>query len=221
MSKFEKIFFCSDNIFNRLKNIRILKNKLFRTDVIQEKIRIDNCEQKKFLKEKKLLNKKYLYYGGLIKESKNVDVLLRSFNHYVRHKIDDLYLVVSGLIKTNNIELIGLLNSERVIYLGNLKRNEVLMVIKGAQVCVNISDNEGLPRFCLESIALEKKVVLPKNVPEFEAYYYNNIAFEFDEKSVAEKILSVYENEMAVNYPIDRHFSQNVVERYLSVFEDK
>jgi glycosyltransferase involved in cell wall biosynthesis len=189
--------------------------------VIQEKIRIDNCEQKKFLKEKKLLNKKYLYYGGLIKESKNVDVLLRSFNHYVRHKIDDLYLVVSGLIKTNNIELIGLLNSERVIYLGNLKRNEVLMVIKGAQVCVNISDNEGLPRFCLESIALEKKVVLPKNVPEFEAYYYNNIAFEFDEKSVAEKILSVYENEMAVNYPIDRHFSQNVVERYLSVFEDK
>lgn len=214
LKKFKKVCVCSKNIYNNLKFNGISIDKLFYIPVLNNVTKPSQINIKSLLKKHNLINKNYLLYVGLIKESKNTDLLIRSFINFLQRKTN-FYLVLAGLDKFHKTDNKLLLKQKGVIHLGNQNHNNALILMSGANLCINISPNEGLPRASLEAISLNRKVLLPPNVTEFDLY--SNLFVlksEATELDIANKILTLITTNNNQNYPIEMHKPQNVIPMY-------
>lgn len=214
LKRFKKVSVCSKNIYNNLKSNGIGINKLFYIPIISTVSKPTQNNIKSYLKQNNLIKNKYLLYVGLIKESKNTDLLLRSFINFI-HRKTNFCLVLAGLDKFHKTANKLLLKHKAIIYLGNQNHNNVMMLMSAATLCINISPNEGLPRASLEAISLNRKVLLPPNIAEFDLYS-NSFVLKPDatESDIANKILTLISTNNIQNYPIEMHKPQNVIPMY-------
>ncbi|RME56143.1 glycosyltransferase [Candidatus Parcubacteria bacterium] len=213
---YDKIIACSENVLADLQSKGLSKSKIIHIPVLQEKLSVDLSGLPKLLAGLGI-RQPYIYYAGLVKEAKGVDLLLDTYVNHIRRRNPELSLVISGLMKTRNSRIISQLKSEGVRYIGNRCRSEVLQLIAGSSACVHLSPNEGLPRFCLEVLALRKPIVLPPNIPEFERYCADCVVPSSEPAEIAQKILTIYTDAKAPIYPIEMHFPESVLSKYLKV----
>ena len=219
IEKFNKVIACSENVKTYLFENGINRKSVKLIPVIQEPIQINETFTRNTISCFNLNNKKYIFYAGLIKEKKAIDTILNAFLLYIRKKIPDIHLVISGLIKTSNKKILQLLSEESVLYLGNRRREEVLSLMSRASLCINISPNEGMPRTCLESLALKRPTVLPPNIPEFNSYCSDFVYTGNCPRDLANKIVRMIQCKTVATYPIEKHFPSKVFPKYKEILQ--
>uniref|UniRef100_A0A7C1CFJ3 Glycosyltransferase family 1 protein n=1 Tax=Thermofilum adornatum TaxID=1365176 RepID=A0A7C1CFJ3_9CREN len=106
-------------------------------------------------REAKRFHDQQIVYNGRLSREKGVDILLEGFlNSDLKAK---LVLIGSGPLEEKLREMAR--NDDRVIFTGQLPRQEALKIVKGSDVFILPSIYEGLSTALLEAMALEVPVV--------------------------------------------------------------
>lgn len=216
---YDAVIACSGNVRDHLLSGGLPAARIREIPVIQERLQISGAAVHEVLKKYRLEQQKYILYVGAIKEDKAVDKLLMAYIDHVAPRYPDYTLVLAGLLKSNAGELIRLMRSKKVCHIGNVVRQDALALMKGAELCVNVSPNEGMPRASLEAIALGRPVVLPPNVPEFKQYCGQHVVEELEPRQIADKVIGTLVSGRIADYPIERHYPESVVDAYLDVLD--
>ena len=180
--------------------------------VIQEKVDAQRLPKaKNIFKRFNIPFKSYFLCVGLVKPEKGVQLVLDSFLEYQKEYNEDTILIFCGIVKDVPFfkKCLGL---KSVYFTGPLIRNEVLSLMNSARLCLNLSLSEGMPRASLEALALNKPVLLPKGVPEFEFYASHHVMNSnalVNQMKKAERI--------RCDYPIANHYIENVLPLYEKV----
>lgn len=214
MKSFDNIIACSENVKAHLLNGGLREESVVVVPVIQEPIEINRAVAEKIRNRYFGDVVRFIIYVGAVKEDKGVDTLLRAYKNVVKSRFPDAVLGIVGLNKFRLRSSRDLLMSEGVRFLGKLPREQSLALISEASVCVNVSPNEGMPRSSLEALALQRPVLLPPNVPEFERNCPGHVLSEYSEGSIGEKLCELLENPTVPEYPIKSHLAYNVIPMY-------
>lgn len=119
---------------------------------------------------KELYGKSYLLFFGTLRYLKGIHVIAEIAENFLRQN-PQRYLVLSGKNKELTLENGTVVMaseyvrekagqfSDRVIYLGQLVREQLYPVIKNAELCILPSRIENLSNACIEAMALGKIVV--------------------------------------------------------------
>jgi glycosyltransferase involved in cell wall biosynthesis len=216
LNNFHRVFACSENVSEHLLAGGLVPEKIVRVPVIQERLRVDEGVAKlRLLKDLELHGRVYIFYAGLVKEGKAIELLLKAFLQYVRPARAEVLLVIAGLMKTSARSVQNMLEEDGVMYVGNRSREDVLALASSAALCVNLSPKEGMPRSSLEPLALGRPAVLPPNVPEFTRHCGDFVVAERSPEIVAARMLEIMDAGVGPNYPIDLHYPEKVLPIYL------
>jgi len=221
LAQYDQVIACSENVFNYLVAGGLTKAKIKYIPIPQETISVNPSQVQQLLKQLNLNETPYIFYAGMIKEIKAVDLLLEAFTQFVSPNNPDIKLVLAGYIKTTNPKIIQLLQAENVYYIGNRNRTEILQLISGASLCINLSPNESISRSSLEALALKRPVLLPPNIPEYMRYCPDFVVSSRDPKKIAERIIQALSEKTVPNYPIEQHLPETVIQQYEEVLNLK
>ena len=216
---YNAVIACSTNVAGRLVDNGLRTSQLFKIPIIQESLSIGNSDSIPFLSSLNLESNSYIFYAGMIKEIKAVDLLLEAFTRYVHPVFPDVKLLLAGYLKTSNSHILKLLKSPGVCYLKNQDRQSIHRLMASARLCINLSPYEALSRSSLEAIALKRPVLLPPNIPEFEQHCPDFVVRSRDPKIVAERIVFALHHPAIPNYPIEEHLLSRVINQYKMVFD--
>lgn len=214
LSQYDQVIACSENVRDRLISGGLNREKITHIPIPQESISVNSVEVEQQLKQLGLDETPYIFYAGMIKEIKAVDLLLEAFTQFVHSKQPNIKLVLAGYIKTTNPRVINLLQSENVYYVGNLNRKDIFNLMAGASLCINLSPNESISRSSLEALALKRPVLLPPNIPEYMRYCPDFVVNSRDPNVIGEQIINALSNPEIPAYPIEQHLPETVIKQY-------
>lgn len=163
-------------------------------------------------------SEKVITYIGDIKRSKNVFALVDAVK-IVKEIFPNIVLYLAGNVKLKERDRQRMESNEHVRLLGAQRRHYVLRLIDRSTLVVNPSRSEGMPRSCLEAIAIGKPVLVPPGVREFEQTIPEWIIYNGSALGIAEKICWALEQRCMPNYPVTKHFPRSVIDKYLMVLE--
>ncbi len=215
--RYERVIACSDNVVAHLRQCGVPDETIVSIPVMQSEITLDPERSVLTGEAKALSERRYIFFGGAIGHYKAVDRLLEMFTEHVRPRAPGVDLVLAGPLKTADPTMLGQLAAPGVHYLGSRTRPEVLELMAHAALCIHLSPNEGMPRSCLEALALRRPVVLPPNVPEFTRYCPDFVASDPDPARIAAQVLEQLNTPRLAPYPLERHLPHNVMPAYLNV----
>jgi len=218
LERYDNIIACSRNVLQHISQHGALESKIEYIPVIQEPLRnASPADVEQFRRSHGLPDHPYLSYVGLVKPEKGVDLLLDTFEILASRKAD-LYLVLAGQMKDTGDCQARIRAHPRIHYLGEISRNDVLTLVKGAALNVNLSPAEGLPRSSLEALEVGGQVALPPNIPEFEEYCSEHVVQAREARCVASKLQHLLcEIDFPV-YPVERHRPEHVIPKYIDLF---
>lgn len=147
------------------------KNLNIEVDVLESPFIMENMKWDEVVYQKHRLDeKKYLLFYGNLRYLKGIQVIA-DMVHNMLEKWKDLHMVLAGVdmeVKDDEGNMIKSSEyvkqrageySDRVIYLGKLRRQELYPVITHAWACLLPSRIENLSNACIESMALGKVVI--------------------------------------------------------------
>lgn len=141
-----------------------------------------------------------LYVGGIMGR-KGAPELFRAFARF-RRTFPNYSLVATGPLLEKRLRSEA---GDHVVLLGAVKHEAVLDLMRRAEVVILPSKSEGLPRACLEAIALGKKVICPPNVPEFLRSCPEFVLPSISEEHIVEKLREVIQAKRLPTYPFEQH----------------
>lgn len=215
LNQCDAVIACSRNVAQHLEALGVDPGRVTEIPVLQERLEIDAPTAEAILGRLELGRAPYIFYAGLVKEQKGIDLLVDAFLEHVHPQRPDCRLVVAGLLKTRNARLVRRLGAPGVLYAGALPRVEVLALMSRASVNACVSPSEGLPRAGLEALALGRPALLPDGVPEFREHCGGFVADGRSPRRVGEQLLDLVESGQRPRYPIQRHHPENVLPLYL------
>ncbi len=98
-------------------------------------------------------------------------------------------------------------------YVGVVPNRTALALMKGAKTILILSLIEGMPRSALESLALEKPIVVPP-IAEFLEYIPASVVRGDDPGDIARHIIRISEQPAGERYPLEAHSMVSVVVAY-------
>lgn len=218
LQEYDRIIACSENVLAHLRTCREIEGRCRQIPVVQEALDRPSMEAgEQVLQKHGLLGLRYIVYVGLIKDRKGISLLLDSFQ-VLRKQRPDLHLVLAGILKGDSRLKDRLGKDLQVRYLGPVPRSEALALMCGSALTVNLSGSEGMPRNCLESLALGLRSALPEGIPEFEQYCPSQVVRGRTPAAVAEELVRVLEEAVVPKYPAERHLVENVIPMYEEIF---
>lgn len=151
-----------------------------------------------------------LLFVGAIIPYKGVAELLAAMGA-VWERLPDLHLVLAGELTPAGDALFpggfraAVARDRRLHWLGPVPHEEIPALVQGAEVFVLPSRTEGLPRSCLEAIALRRRVILPPGVPEFDRWCPEAVLPALTPEAIAAAVVRTWREGRPVAYPLDRH----------------
>ena len=217
LAEYDHVIACSVNVVAHVHRGGVPTAMTTHIPVIQKKITVSDERMKVALMRHGLVGERYIYYLGAIKEDKGVDRLLETYDRHLRDRNPGLLLVLVGLMKSQSSRMRRLISSKGVRYLGNLQHAESMALMKGSTLCVNLSLSESISRVCLEAISLGRPVIVPSDVPEFQQFCPECVAAETSIEGLARKMQYLLDNPVPASYPVEDHFPESVIYRYLEL----
>ena len=138
--------------------------------VIESPYQSNECNEDDAIYREKLYQKKYLLFNSSLSRLKGTPVGLQATEKLL-NKYPDLYMVYAGYdyglsqASGNSQRISEILRNQnkrfdgRVIYLGNVSRERLFPIIRGALACVLPSRVDNLPNSCIEAMALGSIVI--------------------------------------------------------------
>jgi glycosyltransferase involved in cell wall biosynthesis len=168
------------------------------------------------------LSRPYFLFVGTLYASKGILELIEAYREYRRiHGSASPQLVLAG---ENRLQRDGLESQidpntvPGVTSLGSIPREDVYALMAGADRLILPSKAEGMPRVCLEAMALGVPVICPPRVVEFETWCPQCVLREITPAAILEMLEQPRESLIAKDYPLEQHDWQGTVERYLAVY---
>lgn len=216
LKSYDNIIACSENILQYLAKTENLMDRVSYIRVMQEPISRLRINAQKTLSKYALSKRNYFLYAGLIKAGKGVDLLLQTYQS-LRLKGIDTQMVLAGLIKDQKMAA----QADKIPgahLLGSISRDELLDLMSKSILNINLSPSEGMPRVCLEALALGSKVLLPQGIPEFNRFCPDAVSCSSKPDELAEQIIRLVKTEQIQSFPIDEYNIDNVMKEYVSLF---
>jgi glycosyltransferase involved in cell wall biosynthesis len=190
---------------------------------------IPNAIDLKIIPEKgiKEYDKQIVYVGRLSKE-KGVDILIKAFNEI---NMEECHLLIIGDGPEKNFLIKLAKGNPRIHFLGYKPREEVIKYIKGSNILVLPSRQEGLSTTILEAMAC-KTPVIATNVggnPEIIEHMKTGILVTSENiKEIKEAMKLLLENkelakkikEEAYNLILKEYEWNKVIEKYLKLYDE-
>lgn len=161
------------------------------------------------------VSRPYVLFAGEVSRWKGVDVLLEAFSEFRREQ-PSYHLLLAGPV-CDAAFANG--NYQGVSFLGEVNHEKVIALIKNADALILPSRSEGLPRVCLEAIALGTKVICPPGVPELQRACPEWVLPQIAVKEVLEKLRQVVQMPFRSSYDLRRHDPQIVGRRIINILE--
>lgn len=155
----------------------------------------------------------YFLFLGDVSRWKGADVLLEAFAAF-RQDHPQFHLYLAGpLCDVNLVEGYR----EGATFLGEVAHGRALDLIQGAEVLVLPSRSEGLPRVCLEAIALGTKVICPPGVPELQRACPDWILSSITPGDLLEKLKQVADSDFRSSFRFETYDPDMVGQRVLEI----
>ncbi len=213
----DKVIACSKNVENFMQDIGVESSKIIHIPVIQESINLDKSVCREIMAAHGLVGCNYIFYAGLIKETKRFHEIIDAFKLFSKTK-KGYKLVLAGLIKESEKHMRKYRDVPDVYFIGNLDKKNLHCLMKNSRLCVNISKIEGMPRTSLEAIASGANVILPPNIPEFLEFSPECVYSGTNAGELADLMCRIIDNNQKAVYPLTMHASTNVLEQYRALF---
>lgn len=152
----------------------------------------------------------YALFVGPIIPAKGVRELLEAMA-IVWQRLPRLRLVLAGPLTPEGDALFpegfraAVGGLDRAAYLGPVPHEDVLLLLQGSALFVLPSRSEGLPRSCLEAIALRRPVALPPGIPEFQRACPGAVLERVAPEAIAAGILRAAAGDGIAEYPLADH----------------
>ncbi len=159
----------------------------------------------------------YLLFVGDMTYNKGVYDLLEAYRRW-RPTHPQARLLFVGVNREGDRFLRQVRQTRGAAYLGHRPHQEVLALMRGAEVVVLPSRSEGLPRVILEAVALGTKVICPPGIPEFERHLAEYALPGVDADAILEKLDALWESDSVPAYPFSEHDPDRVAEMLLEVY---
>lgn len=161
----------------------------------------------------------YLLFLGDITENKGVLKLLPAFKQWcVQHPQVALLLAGMNRLGGSFVDLVAETPNTR--YLGSVPHDTALALIAGAKIVLLPSRSEGLPRVILESLALERRVLAPPDIPEFNRHIPEYVLSEITIPAIVAKLEQIWRSPAPQLFPIENHQYARVIATILEVYQE-
>jgi glycosyltransferase involved in cell wall biosynthesis len=156
----------------------------------------------------------YLFTPNGIKDVKGFPLIFDTWKELSRH-FRSLDLVVAGDTRDWAARY-GETDRHfgKLVNIGPISNESVRALMKGSAAVVNVSQSEGLPRTCLESISLDAPTLLPPGIPEFGRI---DKIFKAESKiasEIAEQVRQLIEGHLVPPYDYQRHSADKILLAY-------
>lgn len=211
----DRVMCCSENTLARARAFGLPDNKLVLAPVPFSPASVAARVPER---EDPGIREPYICFVGSVTARKGIYALLRAFAHF-RQTEPAFSLLILGMNHEGNRFLVRT-KEDGVIYQGSVSHVRALSLMARAALVVLPSKSEGLPRTCLEAIALGRKVLLPPSVPEFDRHCPEFVLPEVTPESIAGKMKEVLDSDKRPAYPWGEHEPRKVIGMYKRVYED-
>ncbi len=161
----------------------------------------------------------FLLYVGDITKNKGVYELLDAFEHW-QTSLPGVDLVLAGMNREGRPFAERLARLPQTHYLGHIPHAQVLALMQASEMVLLPSRSEGLPTVILEAVSLDKRVLCPPNIPEFDAHLPNFILPEVSPEAIQSTLNAIWQNPAMPNYPLENHRVETVVSQLLHVYKN-
>lgn len=161
----------------------------------------------------------YVCFAGAVSSAKGVIELLDAFSLFAAAQ-PEFHLVLAGPSRPREAarERVARSEDERVHSVGPLPHAQILGVLQDAALVVLPSRSEGLPRVCLEALALGRKVVCPPGVLELERACPEFVLSDLTAATIAARMIAAVRSDAVPKYDLTPHDPDLVVERVRRVY---
>lgn len=164
------------------------------------------------------IKRPYLAFVGQLLKRKSIDEVLDAFAEFGREHTEYQLVLAGRNMMGAPIER-KIDQIPNITYLGAVTHEQAIALMQGAEIILQPSRNEGLPRASLEALALGKKVLLPPCVPEL---IEGNEAFtvaEITSEAIREAIRRILHEPGTPKYDLSRHNPDRSLMRLRTVYE--
>lgn len=154
-----------------------------------------------------------ILFAATITENKGIRELIEAAK-ILSKKNYKFNLIIAGKNKLENNLLDDL--PGYIIYKGELEQSLLYEEMRNCDIFILPSNSEGMPRVCLEAIALGKTTLVPPNIPEFIESCPDFIVNIIDSEYISNKIEHFLGTNQNNNYPIEIH---SIEKNYLKTYE--
>lgn len=209
---------CSLNVLEHVCFCDYLTEHTIHIPVLQENLLRERSGSERTLAKYHLASKSFFLYAGLVKPGKGIDLLISTYE-VLRSRGHTEELILAGVGKDFALlKRASLVPGVRLI--GPMPREELLDLMANSRMVMNLSASEGMPRTCLEGVALGIHVLMPKGVPEFEQYCPDSVVCSSEPELVASQIEGLLSAPANNRYPIHQHEISHVLAQYINLFND-
>jgi glycosyltransferase involved in cell wall biosynthesis len=160
----------------------------------------------------------YLLYVGDITRNKGVYELLQGYAAHLREIPDAPRLILAGSNREGARFTRRLRETTGARYLGPLPRAEVLALMQQAAAVLLPSRSEGLPTVILEALSLQRRVMCPPNVIEFERACPDWVLSEVSAEAIRAFLIRMRVRPEAPAFSLDAFRWPRVVDQLIEVF---
>ncbi|MCD6100318.1 MAG: glycosyltransferase [Candidatus Marinimicrobia bacterium] len=161
----------------------------------------------------------YICFVGMVKPAKGIYELLEGFSRLSR-VFSKYHLLIVGPNREGDSFMKVLNQYRKVVYFGMLSHDVVLGIIKYAELLVLPSKVEGMPRVCLEAMALGKKVLCPPGIFEFEIYCPEFVVPDITPDAIKNKIEEILSGPSVPDFPpLKQMTSEKYIETMIRVYQ--
>lgn len=149
------------------------------------------------------LNGPFLLFVGQLLKRKAIHEILNAFIILKKSKQKMSLVLIGRNMEGQKVEE-KIKSIKNIFWKGPMVRRKVLAFIQGADVIIQPSRNEGIPRVSLEAFSFNKKILLPPCVPEFS----KNKSFiprKISSKEIASKLKKIINTKNKPRYNLKKH----------------
>ncbi len=159
----------------------------------------------------------YFLFVGTLSEGKGVRELIEAYLRY-EGEGGERHLVIVGEDRLTDGPL-EVRRSRRIHVRGSVPQDEVYRLMAGADRLILPSRSEGLPRVCLEAMALKIPVVCPPCVSEFVKYCPQCVLPEISPAAILDMLKAPRDRFFASSFPLEEFEAETVVTKIVELYQ--